>query len=249
MDGTWCRRVTPALTLTLAAAAAGGCSTFDTAHEGVIDGRPWRERVAREVNEEHVGALYADLKALVGAPTEEPDDAVPASQTVRLFEILPTGERVPIGEPATNDADDAEAPVAALEARRLAETAVAAAAELADAYGFVTPIELHNSLVNLGLRPRGKCYQYAEDLFARLDALELTQFDLYWAVADKGDLLHEHSAVVATAKGQPFSEGIVLDGWRHAGKLRWAHVRDDRYPWVDMTEWKFGAPAAEVAGN
>ena len=125
------------------------------------------------------------------------------------------------------------------EAAVLADTAVRYAAEMAHAYDMVRPIEVHNALVNLGLRKRGLCYQSAEDLYARLRQLHLRTLRLHWGVAHKDDLWLEHSGVIVTARGRPFHEGMVLDAWRHAGRLRWAKVSEDRYPWVKAFKHKF----------
>lgn len=125
------------------------------------------------------------------------------------------------------------------EARVLAETATRYAAELARSYRMVEPIEVHNTLVNLGLRKRGLCYQCAEDLYARLRQIEMKTLRLHWGVAHKDDMWLEHSGVIVTARGRPFETGLVLDGWRHAGRLRWAKVDADRYPWVKMYKRKF----------
>lgn len=125
------------------------------------------------------------------------------------------------------------------EAALLADTAVRYAQAIADSYDMVRPIEIHNTLVNLGLRKRGLCYQCAEDLYARLRTLDLKTLRLHWGVAHKDDLWLEHSGVIVTAGGRPFDEGLVLDAWRHAGRLRWARVREDRYPWVKAFKRKF----------
>jgi len=125
------------------------------------------------------------------------------------------------------------------EAALLADTSVRAGMELAHQYRMVRPIEIHNTLVNLGLRPRGLCYQTAEDMYVRLRELDLKTLQLHWGVAHKGDLWLEHSGVIVTARGRPFSSGLVLDAWRHSGRLRWAWVGGDRYPWVKMFKRKF----------
>lgn len=199
--------------------AAGGCSSFDTAHSGVMEGHPWSERVAEQVAPKHVLALRADLIALGQTPAGE-------AQTAGASERADGAEPIPSPD----------------EALLLASGAIQHAADLAKAYNQVEPIELHNSMVRMGLRPRGLCYQYGEDMMAYLRGLRLKTFDLYWAVADRDSLLHAHSSVVVTARGRPFEEGMVLDPWRHAGRLRWARVKQDRYPWVNLTEWKWGVP-------
>jgi hypothetical protein len=125
------------------------------------------------------------------------------------------------------------------EAALLADTSVRYGMELARQYRMVRPIEIHNTLVNLGLRQRGLCYQTAEDMYVRLRELDLKTLQLHWGVAHKGDLWLEHSGVIVTARGRPFSSGLVLDAWRHSGRLRWAWVGEDRYPWVKMFKRKF----------
>ena len=125
------------------------------------------------------------------------------------------------------------------EAMLLADTAVRHAAALAKSYNMVRPIEIHNALVNLGMRKRGLCYQCAEDLYVRLRDLHLKTLQLHWGVAHRFDMWLEHSGVIVTARGRPFSEGLVVDGWRHSGRLRWALVARDRYPWVKMFKRKF----------
>jgi hypothetical protein len=143
-----------------------------------------------------------------------------------------------------------------VEAELLADVSVRHAAALADAYDMVRPIEIHNTLVNLGLRKRGLCYQTAEDMYVRLRDLRLRTLDLHWGVAHKDDMWLEHSGVIVTAKGRPFAEGLVIDAWRHSGRLRWARVEEDRYPWAKMYKRKFpetmppregGIPRTDVA--
>jgi hypothetical protein len=125
------------------------------------------------------------------------------------------------------------------EAALLADTSVRYGMELAHQYRMVRPIEIHNTMVNLGLRKRGLCFQTAEDMYVRLRDLNLKTLQLHWGVAHKGDLWLEHSGVIVTARGRPFSSGLVLDAWRHSGRLRWAWVGGDRYPWVKMFKSKF----------
>jgi len=106
--------------------------------------------------------------------------------------------------------------VRADEAQRVAECAYATAAQLRRDYGVIGgPPSFQNVLVNLGIRKRGLCFQWAEDLLVQLDALKLRTLELHWAEAWAGNW-REHNCVVVTAKGQPFREGIILDCWRHS---------------------------------
>ncbi len=119
------------------------------------------------------------------------------------------------------------------EAEQLAETAISYSYYLAGEYRLVRPPILHNLLVRIGLRDRGLCYQWTEDLMKRLYLLELKNFQLHWGVAYRGSELREHNTVVVTAPGQPFAEGIVLDPWRNSGELYWSRVKKDSYPWKE----------------
>jgi hypothetical protein len=123
------------------------------------------------------------------------------------------------------------------EAGRVAECAYAAAQRLRRNYGTVWgPPSLNNILVNTGIRKRGLCFQWAEDLLAQLDALKLTTLDLHWAEAYAGTW-REHNVVVVTAKNRPIHDGILLDCWRHSGHLFWSAVAADDYPWVEDSKY------------
>ena len=119
------------------------------------------------------------------------------------------------------------------EAGQLAETSISYSLFLANKYRLVWPPFLHNILVRVGLKDRGLCYQWTEDLMKRLVLLKLKSYSLHRGVAHKGSDLREHNTVVVTARGQNFKEGIVLDPWRNSGDLYWTHVKDDRYPWKE----------------
>ncbi len=121
--------------------------------------------------------------------------------------------------------------VDSIEARRVAETAIRESAILAEEYQLVRPAVGHNLLVVMGVKDRGLCYQWTEDLMKRLEALELKSFQLHWAVAYPGSNLREHNCVVISVAGQPFSKGILFDPWRHSGNLFWTSVVKDTYPW------------------
>ena len=119
------------------------------------------------------------------------------------------------------------------EATRLAETAVQQSAALAREFRAVRPAWLGNYMVNLGLRDRGLCYDWANALYPRLYKLGLRTLDLHLAVAHM-DTKREHNCIVLTAQRQPFAEGLVLDAWRHSGRLWFGGVSSDKYPWVPL---------------
>ena len=125
------------------------------------------------------------------------------------------------------------------EAMMVAETAVRESAVLAEEYQLVRPAVAHNLLVALGIKDRGLCYHWTQDLMKRLQALDFNSLQLYWGVAHRGSELREHNCVVVTAKGQRFFKGIVLDPWRNSGNLYWARVTKDSYPWkvLPPSDW------------
>ncbi len=46
--------------------------------------------------------------------------------------------------------------------------------------------------------------------------------------------MRENNAIVVTAKGKPFQSGIVLDCWRHSGRVHWSSVTGDHFfPWKE----------------
>lgn len=118
------------------------------------------------------------------------------------------------------------------EATLLARSAYSQSSELAEEYRAVRPAFAQNILVNIGLRKRGLCYHWAEDLEKRLRALHTQTLELRWAVAHRATV-NEHNALVVTAPGASFTNGIVLDAWRNSGRLCWRPVLQDRYPWKE----------------
>ncbi|MGD9301262.1 MAG: hypothetical protein PVI13_06795 [Desulfobacterales bacterium] len=126
-----------------------------------------------------------------------------------------------------------------LEARQVAETAITYSGNLAQDYNLVRPAILHNVFVRIGLKDRGLCYHWTEDLIRRLQSLELKTFQLHWGVAYRGSELREHNSVVITARGDAFEKGMVLDPWRNSGDLYWTLISADRYPWkvLPPEEW------------
>jgi hypothetical protein len=118
------------------------------------------------------------------------------------------------------------------EAKLLADCAYTTVSQLRRQYRmFGTPI-FNNFLVYNGIKKRGYCYQWAEDLLLTLDALKLNTLELHWAETYAGTW-RENNCVVATAKGQAFNRGIFLECWKHFGHLRWDPVAGDLDPYVE----------------
>ena len=122
--------------------------------------------------------------------------------------------------------------VNAREAEKVAECAYNYSRVLADRYRVVRPPLFHNFLVNSGFKQRGLCYEWAEDLLAQFRTLHFESLQLRWGIA-RANTSREHNCIVITAVGHPFKSGIVLDAWRHSGRLSWSPVAIDKYPWVE----------------
>lgn len=124
------------------------------------------------------------------------------------------------------------------EAARAAAIAYEYPLRLAVEYQVEDPPIIHNMKVNQGLKPRGLCYQWADDLQARLAQEGFQTLELQRAIANSQSAIRiEHSTVIVTAPGDSMYEGIVLDPWRNGGQLYWGAVtEDDAYPWLPRQE-------------
>jgi hypothetical protein len=115
------------------------------------------------------------------------------------------------------------------EAERISVTAHTTARRLSREYRVVLNPELTVFLVNAGLRKRGWCGHWAQDIGACLKELKPRTLVLHWGVA-YDHTSSENNCIVVTARNQPFADGIIIDGWRRAGRLFWCPVRkDDEY--------------------
>lgn len=123
------------------------------------------------------------------------------------------------------------------EALQAAEVAVRYPLQLAEEYELTTPPLWHNTLVNLGVKPRGLCVHWTRDLLVRIQELRLSTLKTHWGVANSEAVFRiEHSTVILTVRGEPMESGIVLDPWRNSGQLFWANVGDDTYVWTPLAE-------------
>jgi hypothetical protein len=130
------------------------------------------------------------------------------------------------------------------EAELLSVTAHTTSRSLAREYRIVLNPEFQNFLINIGLRQRGYCAHFARDIGTRLKTLQLKTLVLHWGAAFAGTS-GEDNCLVVTARNQPFQDGIILDGWRRAGRLFWCSVREDHeyeveqhYGHSGITAWK-----------
>jgi hypothetical protein len=130
------------------------------------------------------------------------------------------------------------------EAELLSMTAHTTSRSLAREYRIVLNPEFQNFLINIGLRQRGYCAHFARDIGTRLKTLKLKTLVLHWGAAFAGTS-GEDNCLVVTARNQPFQDGILLDGWRRAGRLFWSAVKKDyeyeveqHYGHSGITAWK-----------
>lgn len=162
--------------------------------------------------------LLAGLWLLLAACT------TPALEPGNAAQVAALAQSIRAMDPAVDPA----------EAQRAARLAYAHSHTLARQYRITDPPLIHNAKVNAGLRPRGLCYHWAEDMERRLNAENFATLAVARAIANaENPFLIEHSTAVLTARGAPMASGIVLDPWRKGGRLFWSRVQQDRrYAWV-----------------
>lgn len=123
--------------------------------------------------------------------------------------------------------------VSPAEADKLATTAVETSAAMSRDFKPVFLPWANNALRNMGLRKRGLCYEWRDDLYPHLHRLNLKTMDLHLTSARR-DTPREHNGIVVTAKKQAFKDGIALDPWRKGGRLEWGLVSKEHYPWQPL---------------
>lgn len=161
----------------------------------------------------------------LGCRFDGAEDVTPAATRTAREEEL--GERLQALGPQVDPA----------EARRVAALALSKSIAQRREYDVTTAATVHNLMVVNGSKKRGLCIHWTRDLLDALRAADLQTFTLYWGIANEGNVLTEHSTVVIAARGEPFTKGIVLDGWRHSGCLYWGPTTDDRYAWKQAARY------------
>lgn len=135
---------------------------------------------------------------------------------------------------------DQSGQVSAFEAGLVARMVVEHAEVLTTQYRLVRPPWRHNLYVNFGLKRRGLCHHWTADLLALVGQRHFETLEFRWAIA-RGGTPREHNSMVVLPRGGSFQGGLVLDPWRRSGRVVWAPVGADRYPWEEA-DWKPGAP-------
>jgi len=123
------------------------------------------------------------------------------------------------------------------EAARAAEIAYRHTHQLAREYEITDPPLVHNTKVNMGLKPRGLCWHWAEDMENRLEAEAFETLEIHRAIANADNPFRiDHSTAIVSRRGDAFDEGIVIDPWRKGGVLFWSPLMEDTdYGWVEQS--------------
>ena len=119
------------------------------------------------------------------------------------------------------------------EAEDLAQSSINYSYLLAQKYNAIDSPWLQNSLVNIGLKKRGLCYEWAEDLLRYLVEKEYKTLEFHTVGANIG-YLNEHNALSVSLKGEGINNSILLDAWRKSGNLYFKKIREDKkYKWKE----------------
>ncbi len=148
------------------------------------------------------------------------------------FPIEPTDQRAERTEQLTREILVLSPAIDWQEAHEFAKAAVETSAGLGKKYDVALRPWLHNASILVGLKARGLCYQYADDLYERLKYVSNEHLEMHYVAANWGHL-DEHHALTVTVKDAPWDSGLVLDAWRRNGNLYFVPVKQDSYPWQD----------------
>jgi hypothetical protein len=116
------------------------------------------------------------------------------------------------------------------EAKDLAINSISYAHQLSKEYRVVSPPLWHNTLVNIGIRERGLCYQWAEDMLLFFLKKRYSTLKFYIVGSSIGEYF-EHNSLAVSAKGVTYRDSIVLDAWRYSGDLYFDYIKKDKYIW------------------
>jgi len=124
------------------------------------------------------------------------------------------------------------------EAWILSREAILYSKKLSQKYKVSSPPLVHNFLVNVGIKNRGLCYEWSDDLYRHLQGLGFDTLKLKPVGANIGSYWTEHNALVVLPRySKNMDHGILLDPWRGAGKLYYTPVMQDLdYHWKLRTD-------------
>jgi hypothetical protein len=120
-----------------------------------------------------------------------------------------------------------------LEAIDLSKNSINYSHYLAHKYKTISSPWIQNTLINIGLKKRGLCHEWAEDLLKYLVQRNYKTLELHAIGANIG-YMNEHNALSVSAKGGGVENSIILDAWRNSGNLYFKKIRKDKkYEWQE----------------
>lgn len=116
------------------------------------------------------------------------------------------------------------------EAEKFSTKAVDVASMKSEEWGVDLNPWLHNGLVNLGFKPAGLCYEWANVLYGDLEEV-LPQGLKMTLVQSRPRSIREHHAISLHGAGRAWSDGLLLDGWEQAGVLVFMPIGESERVW------------------
>jgi hypothetical protein len=119
------------------------------------------------------------------------------------------------------------------EALNLSRSSIDYSLFLSEKYKAISSPWIQNTLVNIGIKERGLCHEWAEDLLKYLVQRNYKTLELHAIGANIG-YMNEHNALSVSAKGEGIENSIILDAWRNSGNLYFKKLRKDKkYEWQE----------------
>jgi hypothetical protein len=119
------------------------------------------------------------------------------------------------------------------EAQVLAQNIYTQVHILSQSFKLTSPPSYHNFLVNIGVKEKGLCYDWADSLYKHLKKQNHASFEFHLMGANIGEYWSEHNVLVISAKNTSLDEAIVIDPWRNSGKIFFSKVKEDKqYQWI-----------------
>jgi hypothetical protein len=102
--------------------------------------------------------------------------------------------------------------------------------EIKDEFNPVPYPWINNTLVNLGIKEKGLCWEWRDELYKRLNG-NIEPFAILKIGANVGKL-NEHNAIAIISKSNDIQNSILIDLWRCSGVPYIVTIKDDNsYIW------------------
>lgn len=123
------------------------------------------------------------------------------------------------------------------ESGSIALSVIPEIARLKKSYKMIFMPVVHNMIMDVGIRKRGACKHWAEDLLTFMQPMQRRFFQVTWGQANPRKLT-EHNVAVLFPVGSDFDKGLIIDPWRTGGKPFWVRVtKDKHYKWKQWPGW------------